>query len=79
MNLDKYVKGAKTPWFIAQQDHPGTDIATSLQSVSVIDLDQLLKTTAFGGQPLPVLPDSACVRMGSQKRLNFPVNCGKNA
>lgn len=25
-----FSKGAKTPWLIAQQDHPGTEIATSL-------------------------------------------------
>ena len=52
-----FSKGAKTPWFIAQQDHPQTDIATVFQSIGVIDLDYLLKTAVIGGQPLPVLPE----------------------
>ena len=65
-----FSKGAKTPWLIAQQDHPGTDIATSLQSIGVVDLGQLVKTTTFGGQPLPVLPENvteigSCVKITS--------------
>ena len=51
-----FSKGVKTPWLIAQEDHQGTDFATVMQSVSVVDLGQLLKPTLLGGQPLPVLP-----------------------
>jgi transposase InsO family protein len=51
-----FSKGAKTPWLIAQQDHPDTDFATIAQSVSVVDLDHLLRTP-LGGQPLPVLSE----------------------
>ena len=51
-----FSKGAKTPWLIAQNDHPETDLASVLQSISVVDLDHLLKTTVLRGQPLPVLP-----------------------
>ena len=52
-----FSKGTKTPWLIAQEDHPHTDFATVMQSVSVVDLDQLLKTTPSGGQCLPVLSE----------------------
>lgn len=50
-----FSKGAKTPWLIAQQDHPDTDFATIVQSIGVVDLDQVLRPT-LGGQPFPVLP-----------------------
>lgn len=57
-NLERpnFSKGAKTPWLIAQEDHPGTDRATVFQSVCVVDLDHLLKPTLLEGQSLPVLP-----------------------
>jgi transposase len=57
-NLERpnFSKGAKTPWLIAQQDHPETDFATVAQSISVVDLDCLLRPAILGGQPLPVLP-----------------------
>lgn len=51
-----FSKEAKTPWFIAQKDHSQTDLATIFQTISVVDLDHLLKTTVLRGQPLPVLP-----------------------
>ena len=56
-NLERpnYSKGGKTPWHIAQEDHPDTDFSTYVQSTSVIDLDQVVKYE-LGGQPLPVLP-----------------------
>jgi transposase len=56
-NLERpnFSKGIKTPWLIAQQDHPNTDFATVAQSISVVDLDSLLRPF-LGGQPLPVLP-----------------------
>ena len=58
-NLERpnFSKGVKTPWLIAQQDHPQTDLATVFQSIGVVDLDMLLKTTITGGQPFPVLPE----------------------
>lgn len=54
-----FSKGTKTPWLIAQQDHPDTDAATIIQSISVLDLDECLRT-ALRGQPLPVLPEWGC-------------------
>ena len=56
-NLERpnYSKGGKTPWLIAQQDHPDTDFATHMQFTTVIDLDQVFEHR-LGGQPLPVLP-----------------------
>jgi len=63
-----FSKGAKTPWLIAQQDHPQSDLATTIQSISVVDLDYLLKTTVLGGQHLPVLPAKNLSRVND---LNF--------
>ncbi|HLY68524.1 MAG TPA: hypothetical protein VKR53_02275, partial [Puia sp.] len=47
----------KTPWFIAQMDHPHTDLASSIQFTSVIDLKGIPKQYPQGGQALPVLPE----------------------
>jgi transposase len=60
-NLERpnYSKGGKTPWLIAQQDHPNTDLATTVQFINVIELRGLPKDRIdypLGGQPLPVLP-----------------------
>jgi transposase len=58
-NLERpnYSKGAKTPWLIAQQDHPDCDLASLAQFIGVIDLKGIPKFYPSGGQPLPVLPD----------------------
>jgi transposase len=61
-NLERpnYSKGGKTPWLIAQQDHPDTDFASTVQFTNVIELGGLLNTRInypLGGQPLPVLPE----------------------
>ena len=44
-NLERpnYSKGGKSPWLIAQQDHPDTDFATHMQFTNVIDLDRVFK------------------------------------
>jgi transposase len=57
-NLERpnYSKGAKTPWFIAQTDHPDSDLASKIQFINVVDLRDLPKRYPQGGQPLPVLP-----------------------
>ena len=56
-NLERpnFSKGGKTPWLIAQEDHPNKDFATSAQLTNVVDLDCLLKTK-LGGHEIPVLP-----------------------
>ena len=51
-------KKVKTPWLIAQQDHPESDLATTVQFTEVIDLERSLAPVPLGGQTLPVL--SAC-------------------
>ena len=48
-------KKVKTPWLIAQQDHPETNLATAVQFTEVIDLERSLALTSLGGQTLPVL------------------------
>ena len=48
-------KKVRTPWLIAQQDHPESDLATTVQFTEVLDLDRPLATTHLGGQTLPVL------------------------
>lgn len=57
-NLERpnYSKGAKTPWLIAQTDHPDSDLASAIQFTNVLDLRGLPKCYPQGGQPLPVLP-----------------------
>ena len=59
-NLERpnYSKGARTPWFIAQTDHPNSDFASTVQFTAVLDLKDLLKQNPSGGQPLPVLSES---------------------
>jgi transposase len=56
-NLERpnFSKKGKTPWLIAQEDHPNTDLATTIQFINVVDLDRLIKHQ-LEGQPLPVLP-----------------------
>ena len=56
-NLERpnFSKKGKTPWLIAQEDHPNTDFATTVQFTNVVDLDQLIEHR-LEGQPLPVLP-----------------------
>ena len=51
-----YSKGGKTPWLIAQTDHPNCDLASTVQFTGVVDLDYLSKRSPSGGQPFPVLP-----------------------
>jgi transposase len=55
-NLERpnYSKGAKTPWLIAQQDHPNNNLTTAIQFTKVIDLDYASRH-ALEGQPFPVL------------------------
>lgn len=48
-------KKVKTPWLIAQQDHPETNLATVVQFIEVLDLERSLAPTPLGGQTLPVL------------------------
>ena len=53
-----YSKGAKTPWLIAQEDWPDSDIASKIMLTSVMDLDKLNIPTALsvplsGGQTIP--------------------------
>jgi transposase InsO family protein len=57
-NLERpnYSKGGKTPWLIAQTDHPDNDLATTVQFTNVIDLEGLPEQISSGGQPLPVFP-----------------------
>jgi transposase InsO family protein len=57
-----YSKGAKTPWLIAQEDWPDSDIASKILLTSVMDLDKLNIPSALSvpskvGQPMPVSPD----------------------
>ena len=56
-NLERpnFSKGRKTPWLIAQEDHPNKDFATSIQFTNVVDLDCLLKAK-LGGHQIPVFP-----------------------
>lgn len=61
-NLERpnYSKAGKTPWLIAQQDHPDSDFASVVQFTNVIELGGLQKdriSYPSGGQTLPVLPD----------------------
>lgn len=58
-------KRIKSPWFIAQQDHSGSDLATSVQFTEVIDLERNLESSSSRGQTLPVLPDTKAI--GSKK------------
>jgi len=53
-----YSKGGKTPWLIAQQDHPDSDFATTAQFINVVELGKSPTNfrTPVGGQHLPVLP-----------------------
>ena len=39
-NLERpsFSKGGKTPWFIAQRDHPNTNLVTTVQFTSALDL-----------------------------------------
>ena len=59
-NLERpnYSKGGKTPWFIAQMDHPNSDFSSAVQFTNVVDLRGLSKSYPLGGQPLPVLPET---------------------
>ena len=50
-----YSKGGKTPWFIAQEDHPNGDEGTRIEMLHVIDLDEVSRLVTLGGQPLPGL------------------------
>ena len=51
-----FSKKGKTPWHIAQEDHPNNDFATFAEMVEVIDLEANLNLVTSGGQALPVLP-----------------------
>jgi len=51
-----FSKGGKTPWLIAQEDHPNNDLATIAEFIGVIDLEKETNRTIAGGQTLPVLP-----------------------
>jgi len=57
-NLERpnFSKGAKAPWLIAQQDHHNSDIATIIEFINVIDLENKRNRTNAGGQTFPVLP-----------------------
>lgn len=75
-NLERpnYSKGAKTPWLIAQQDHPDCDLASLAQFIGVIDLKGIPKFYPSGGQPLPVLPDCFFrIHNPTQKKLKSSV------
>jgi transposase InsO family protein len=52
-----FSKKVKTPWQIAQEDHPENDFATLAEMVEVIDLEQEMSRATSGGQALPVLPE----------------------
>lgn len=53
-------KGAKTPWLIAQQDHPEDDMAYFMSRLPTLDLDAIDKMDYdWEGQTFPVLPDGA--------------------
>ncbi len=58
-NLERpnYSKGGKTPWLIAQTDHPGTDLASTVQFTHVVELKSLPEPYPQRGQPIPVLPE----------------------
>lgn len=51
-----FSKKGKTPWHIAQEDHPNRDFATLAEMVEVIDLEPEMSLATSGGQALPVLP-----------------------
>ena len=51
-----FSKGAKTPWLIAQEDHPQNNLATVVELIDVIDLNNKNRVD-LGGQTLPVLPE----------------------
>ena len=53
-----FSKKGKTPWNIAQEDHPNNDFATLAEMVEVIDLELKMSRATSGGQALPVLPVS---------------------
>ena len=50
-----FSKRGKTPWLIAQEDHPNSDLATFIEFINVIDLNNVNRVNS-GGQTLPVLP-----------------------
>lgn len=52
-----FSKRGKTPWLIAQEDHPESDLATFIEFINVIDLDNTNRVNS-GGQTLPVLPEN---------------------
>ena len=52
-----FSKGAKTPWFIAQNDHAESDIATRVQFTNAVDLDRITGPIRSRGQSLPVSPE----------------------
>lgn len=56
-NLERpnFSKEKKTPWVIAQQDHPELNFASVVQSIGVLDLDYLVGLH-IRGQPFPILP-----------------------
>ena len=58
-NLERpnFSKGAKTPWLIAQEDHPNSDISTIIEFINVLDLEKIKTRTNSGGQSFPVLPE----------------------
>lgn len=51
-----FSKKGKTPWHIAQEDHPDSDFATLAEMVEVIDLEPKMSLATSGGQALSVLP-----------------------
>lgn len=50
-----FSKKGRTPWLIAQEDHPKSDLATFIEFINVIDLNNVNRVNS-GGQTLPVLP-----------------------
>ena len=70
-NLERpnYSKEAKTPWLIAQQDHPDSDATTAIQFTKVIDLDYASRF-ALGGQAFPVLSEKN-LKTSCQKSTYF--------
>ncbi|KPK32923.1 MAG: hypothetical protein AMS24_02805, partial [Chlamydiae bacterium SM23_39] len=57
-NLERpnFSKKAKVSWLIAQEDHPNSDLATIIEFINVIDLENKRNRTNAEGQTLPVLP-----------------------
>jgi len=64
-----FSKKGKTPWHIAQEDHPNNDFATLAEMIEVIDLEQEMSLATPGGQALPVLPEF----LFPLKELNLPL------